>query len=321
MTLQRPTAKVTVDGQTLSLPEGAIAGLRVDLGLGPAHDRAVLALWAGSDLAGAAPGASVAIALGFGDDHTDVFSGAVEAVDAVPGGVVIEALAATAELSYARVAQAYVQQTIADIVRDLVSQGGGAEGEIDAPSTLYAYHVDERRPVWTHLVDLARLASCDLSSDASGAVCFRAPRTGATDRQLRHGAELLAWRIGARRTLPDPIPVAPHGAASEAGASGWHLVLRTPDGDSPSGPSLVHAAVRDRDLAQALDDGRRAARDRAAAGGELVITGDPGLRPGSLVSVTDVPTGDPDDQRVLAVTHIVDATRGFVTTLRTEAAA
>jgi hypothetical protein len=320
VTIGRPTATVTVDGDARSIPEAGLAALRVELGLGPAHDRAVLAVWGQSDFAGTAPGATVAIALGFGDDQTDVFTGAVEAVDAVPGGVLIEALSATVELSRVRVAQAYVQQTVADIVNDLVDKGGGTAGSVDGSSTLSAYHVDERRPVWDHLVALARLTSSELAGDADGAVVFRAPRTGATDRTLRHGAELLAWRIGARRAAPDPIPVLPYGAASEAGTEGWHLVLRTPDGDSPSGPSLVHAAVRDRDLATALDDGRRAARDRGTSGGEVVITGDAGLRPGDLVTLSDLPTGDPPDLRVLAVSHVIDGTRGFVTILRTEAA-
>jgi len=320
VSLRRPTATVTVDGTARSIAEAGLAALRVDLALAPAHDRADLALWGGSDFADVAPGATVAIAIGFGDDQQDVFTGAVEAVEAVPGGVLVEALSATADLSRARVAQAYLQQTIGDIVGDLVDQAGGAAGEVDAPAKLLAYHVDTHRPVWDHLVELARLASCELSGDASGAVCFRARRTGTTDKTLRYGAELLAWRVGARRAASDPIPVVPYGAGSEAGADGWHLVLRTPDGDSPSGPSLVLAAVRDRDLASSLDEGRRAARDRAAVAGELVVTGDASLRPGALVSVSDLPGGDPGDLRLLAVSHVVDGAQGFVTRLRAEAA-
>jgi phage protein D len=321
VSIGRPTATLTVDGRARSMPEAAVAALRVDLALGACHDRATLSLWSRSDFADVEPGATVAIALGFGDQRTDVFTGAAEVVDAVPGGVVIEALSTTAELSRVRVAQAYLQQSVGDIVRDLVGKGGGTVGEVDAPRQLPAYHVDERRPVWQHLVDLARLASCELCGDARGAVCCRAPRRGAADRRLRHGAELLGWRLGDHRALPDPIPVVPYGAASENGSAAWHLVLRTPDGESPSGPSVVQAAVRDRDLAQALDTGRRAARDRAAGGGEVIITGDAGLRPGALVTVADLPDRDPRDLRVLAVSHVMDGAQGFVTTLRTEAAA
>jgi hypothetical protein len=319
VSIRRPTATVTIDGQARTLPEAALAAVRIDLAFG-AHDRALLASWSDGDFASVAPGDTVEIALGFGDDQEDVLSGAVEAVDALAGGIVIEVLSATSELSRARVAQGYVDQTIADIVKDLIDKAGGRAGDVDASTQLAAYHVDERRNVWSHLVDLARLAGCDLGCAADGAVNFQPPRQGGSDRTLRHGAELLRWRVGQRRALPDPLPVVPYGAASEAGKDGWHLLLRTPDGDPPSAASMIHAAVRDRDLAQSLSDARTRARDRAATGGEVLITGDAGLRPGAVVTLEDLPSGELGDLRVLAVSHLIDARHGFVTTLRTEAA-
>jgi hypothetical protein len=320
MSAPRPAAKITLEGVARSMPEAAVASLRVELALAGAHDRVDLALWPGSDFASAAPGDKLSVALGFGDALQDVFAGVVEAVDAVPGGVLLEALSTSSELSRARVAQAYLAQTVAEVVRDLIDRAGATAGTIDAPAKLAVYHVDERRSIWSHLCDLAALSGCDLTSDAQGAVCFAPPRRGAADRRLRYGAELHSWRVGARRALPEPLPVLPHGAASENGREAWHQVLRFPDGESPSGASLVHALVRDRDLARTVAAARNDACTRAAVGGELAIAGDAGLRPGALLELADLPGGDPGPLRVLAVTHLFDAANSFRSTLRTEAA-
>jgi hypothetical protein len=319
VSLRRPAARITVDRQGLSLAEAAVAALSVDLGFGPAHDRALLALWSGSRIAGVAPGDEVALALGYGDELVDVLTGAVEAVDATAAGVLVEVISKTIALSRARVAQAYVQQSVADIVRDLVAKAGGEAAELDADAKLGAYHVDERRPVWSHLVDLARLASRELAGDADGKVSIRQARRGLADKRLRRGAELVAWQLGRRAAPPDPVPVLPYGAASEVGADAWHLVLRQPDGEQPSGPSVIHPAVRDRDLAGALDRGRAAARDRRAVAGDAQITGDAELRPGALIELTDA--GELPTLRATAVRHVIDARGGFLTTLALEAAA
>jgi phage protein D len=321
VSLRRPAAKITVDGQARSIPEAAVAALCVDLGLGAAHDRAMIALWPKSHLADAAPGAELSLQLGYGDELSDVFTGVIETVDVAPAGVLIEALSKTAALSRTRVAQAYLQQSVADIVRDLVQKAGADTGQVDADAQLHVYHADERRPVWQHLLELARLASCDLYGDADGKVCVTPPRTGDADKRLRFGAELVTWQVGRRIELPDPEPVVPYGAASEAGSDGWHLVLREPDGAQPSGPSLVDPAVRERDLAKARDRGRKSARDRKRAGGEAQVTGDADLRPGSLIELADVPGADLGTLRATSIRHVVDAARGFLTVIAAEVAA
>ena len=140
---------------------------------------------------------------------------------------------------------------------------------MQAPLRLAAYHVDERRTVWDHLQDLARLAGCETSADDQGRLRFR-PLPGATGggglgglgagvpaeaanvasgllgrgstKRLRHGAELVAWRA---QVGPEPgaVPdVVPNGNSSGQGLGSWHVVLKEPDGGAPSGLVLVPAA-------------------------------------------------------------------------------
>ena len=101
MSLRRPAAAVTVDGHRLTAAQAALTTITVDVGVGAAHDRAVLCLGAASPLAATAVGATVAVALGYGDDVTDVFTGSVIARDLRPWGTVVEALAETVKLSRA----------------------------------------------------------------------------------------------------------------------------------------------------------------------------------------------------------------------------
>lgn len=320
MTLPRPTVRLTIDGAARSAPEAALGAVQVDLGLAGTHDRVLVTLSRQSPFADAEVGASFALALGYGDDLTDVITGTVVAVETVAGGLVVEALAATSALSEAYVGQPYVRQSIADIVSDLISQAGASAGEIEAPLVLHAYHVDERRAVWSHLIELARLGSCDLGADATGAVVFRPVRQGTSDHRLRHGAELLAWSIDRRAPGPAAIAVVPYGAASESGNDAWRLVLREPDGSPPTAPTAVHAALRDRDGAKALADGLGKRRDRRKVGGHLLVVGDAAVRAGDLVEVSDLPEGDPGLLRAVAVRHLLDAEAGFVSRIQVEAA-
>ena len=315
MSLRRPTATVTIDGRALTAPEAALVQLRVELGLGSAHDRCVLRLQPLSPFANVSTGAEVAVAVGYGDDPLDVFTGTVLSVERSATGIAIEAIAASYALSLTRVAQAYVGQTAADVANDLLSQAGVTVGEVEAPLALAAFHVDERRPAWSHLQRLARLAGAEIASAADGAVSLRPPKSGAAEHTLRHGAELLAW---SRLACADGSPaceVVPFGAASEEGAAKWHLLLKEPDGGAPSAPTVVPGAIRDRDAAKAHAEALTAAVARRTLAGTVLATGDAEIRPGAIVELSGLPTGGDGDARVLAVVHHLDG-GGFLTALR-----
>ncbi len=59
---------------------------------------------------------------------------------------------------------------------------------------------------------------------------------------------------------------------------------------------------------------------RAKVRGQFRIVGRPSVRPGDLVAVTDLPSGDPGTLRVRSVEHVLDVRQGFVTTLEVEGA-
>jgi phage protein D len=322
MSIGQPTLIVTAQGRSFSGPQAALAALRVELGLGGAHDAFTALLTPQSPLAELDAGTEVDLAVGYGDSTEAVLTGEVTRLERLTSGLRVEVLAATCVLSRKRAAQAYLGQTVADIVHDLLATAEVRAGEIQASLKLASYHVEERRTLWSHLLDLARLACCDLSAAADGSLQFRPARSGPTaDHTLRHGADLIAWSVGPRAAAAAPAAIVPYGAASEAGAEKWHLLLREPDGGSPTGYTRVIETLRDRDGTRALEEGLRRSALRATQGGRLALVGNAALRPGEVIALSGVSGGVDGLLRILSVTHSLSAAGGFRTMLEVEGVA
>ena len=125
MTLPRPDARLALaSGTALSLAEGAVARLQVELSLGEAHDSVLAWLWPDSKLAEAVVGDSLAVALGTGDgDPEAVLATEVTGVDVLPGGTLVTALAPTHRLGRTYVGRSWRSTTLGQVVRDLLSEG------------------------------------------------------------------------------------------------------------------------------------------------------------------------------------------------------
>ncbi len=315
MALHRPRAVIEIDGKSLTSAEAALARAHVTLSLSGSHDRTELIFWPSSKFAQTTPGSTLKIALGDTDSEEDVWSGEVAEVSGGSDGFIISGLAGTVALSRARIARTYVDQSVSDIARDLAADVD--IDEVAGDTKLSAYTVDDRRSVWSHLIELGRLVGAEPSSNASGALRFVTPRTGTADVKLRYGADILSWSSGSGSATPVPAVVA-YGAASEAGAEQWHWILREPSGGSAATGTIASVgALRTKDAADAM---AQSLADRAARGkvhGELHILGRPEIRAGDLIEASDLPTGDPGILRVRVVDHLMDS-RGFITTLSVE---
>jgi hypothetical protein len=320
VSLRRPGAALTLDGDRLTAAEAPLTALNVELGVGTAHDRFRAAFGAISRFSDVAAGASAVVELGYDDSLETVLTGTVTGVERRPWGFVVEGLAASFALSRTRIGRSYVSQSAGDIVSDLVSAAQGTPGEVSSSLSLSAYHADERRSVWSHLCTLAHLAGCELSAGGDGSVNFRPPKSGSPDHSFRHGAELVAWDVGPRDTAATDISVVPFGAASEEGSDKWHVLLREPDGGAPSDETLVPGALRDRDSAQTYEQALKDARTRRGTGGEVLVGGDAGVRAGDVLTLDDVP-GSSDPLRVTAATHRLGGGAGFFTLMRVEGVA
>jgi len=315
VSIGRPTATVTIEGQDLSLAESATAALFVVATTTTAHDRATLTLGPGSPALDIAPDARVEVSLGI-DDVDLVFTGTVARVAHEPWGTEVQALASSAALDDVRIGRAYLSRTVGDIATDLLGAAGVGVGAVDSGPTLPVFYVDESRSAWRHLCKLAALVLAEVTSSPNGDVNLRPPRTGAPDHTVRAGAELLSWAVGRRHGLVAARTVGPFSAASEQGNEAWSLLHHDPGG---SGPHHVHPLLRDRDIAQAVDGATDASRSRSGNEGWATVTGDQSIRPGHLIELASVDRAAAT-YRVVTARHEIDL-GGYRTTLRLEGAA
>ena len=109
MSLRAPGAQITLAGRALSGPQAGVTSLRVELGIGSAHDAFAVNVWPGSRALSAVPGDAAEIALGYDDSSATVLTGIVTAVRRTAGGGTLEGLAATASLSGVRLARSFVR--------------------------------------------------------------------------------------------------------------------------------------------------------------------------------------------------------------------
>jgi phage protein D len=320
MSIRRPVIELTAGGAALSGPEAAAVRVQCDLKVGSAMDYALIACTPQTPLVDVSVGDDFTIGLGYEDDQpATVLSGKVSAIDYNPRMVAIEVEAATCALARYYHAGSYVQQTIGDIVSDLVAQAGLTAGTIEASQSLAAYHVDERRAVWSHIVDLSNIADLSLTTSAEGALEMREPKSGPVTSTLRYGAELLLWQAGPRLTEEIALQAAPYGAGSEEGSAKWHILLKDPTGGSPDAPTIVLPAARDRETADAFSQARQSRKARRGLYGRAIVTGIPTLRAGDVVEMVDLPTGGDLTFRCRSVCHEIAPDVGFATHLQLEA--
>ena len=339
MTIRTPTAVIVADGTELTAAQAGLIQLIVDIGQGAAHDRARLALGRASPIAGIGPGSEVEVQLGYEDAPEVVLTGDVDEVSQREWGTVVEVMARPARMTKVRIGRSYVETAAADIVTDLLGEADVDEGEIDTGPTLAAFHVDERNHAWAHLYRLSRLASSELSTAADGSLNFLlAPGAdtgigglagavaGAAASLLglgggrRFGAEIHEMAINTAAPIPVGRSVAPFGAASELGSSSWHVLVKEPAGSAPVGDVLIPAALRDRDAAAQLQNSMTEANVRAETAAWLTLTGDPSLRAGDTLQLSDLPDGSDPSVRVTRLSHRFSRDAGFVTRLQAEGA-
>lgn len=329
MSIAKPNASITLNGDIYSAAEAGLVRARVDLGFNT-HDRVHLVFWPQSALAGAAPGDELSLSLsletgdgglltavpgglGGGGGSDTLWTGTVQSTQSGANFFSLDGLASTSALSDSRRSQTWEDMSVGDIVSDLA---GELSTEVEADLKLASFSIDNTRSVWSCLYELAQLAGAELSCAADGGVRFilSSKETGSTE--LRYGVDLIEWKLSRNATFT-AVGAAEHGAASSAGGDKWHWLAHDPVG-AGGDPARVPAAFRTRDAATAYSDAASARATRAQVSGDVWLGGRPELRPGSWVELKDLPQGDSGPLRVKAVTHQLDGVHGLITALHVE---
>ncbi len=340
MTLARPSAVVTLDGKRLTSAEGAITRVRVRLGVGPKHDAVDIFCWPSSKLKDAALGAKATVALGTVGSEKDVWAGEISGIRLTPDGVALDALATSIALSRTYLSQLFISVSVSEIVKQLASKAGVDVDSATGDTSLPSYAVDDRRSLWAHVNDLARLIGADVTVTEAGKLKFVASTGGSTGGALggltnavsnivsnalgggagglRYGANVLDWRV-TTRSIPDAPTVQPFGAASEEGSEKWHWIRAVTDSEKQV--QQIVAVARTQDDATAFSDALTIRAKRAPRRAAVAVVGDATLRPGQKTQISGIRGDGGGDLRIVAVEHLLDNDAGFVSRLTVEVTA
>jgi hypothetical protein len=285
-TVHRPVLVVAVDGNADTLA-GAVLAVDVALAVAPAVNRCTVTVAAAAPAV--APGAAVTVTIDAGDGAAvSTVSGVAAAANAgARGTVVLDIADASHVLAALRMARSYEQQSAGDILRDLCATAGVDTADVADGNQYPFVALDDRRPAWRHVAQLAAHAGLLVGVDGEGAVWQAAPAPDDVAVAAAYGRDALS--LVTRTAQPRAVPgVVGQGAAGSHGADAWPWLVRDPAevrvaGD---GPVRFDGALRTPEAVQAA---AQAAAARAHAGFVVVVPLAPAARPGSGVEVDAVP--------------------------------
>lgn len=304
-----PWADHVVEIEIVQAPAPSVATCRVVLGPGSAAPSVAL-------------GDELEVQLGYTDQLTPVFSGAITRVAEAPrGGLELVLAAPSRLLASLRQSAAFEQQSLGDLARQWCSDAGATPGTIDSGPSYSFVAIDDRRSAWEWLGVLARAAGLYAFTGADGKVhCTTPPATPL--RALHYGADLLRLALSERAALMGEVRVTGEGAAGSQGADAWSWLLK--DAAPVQGSAGSGAPKR------LFQDG--ALRSQAAVGGaasgiqaralsfctevRVTLPGSPDLGVGACFELADCPAGRGDGSYVaLRSQHRFEKGRGFTTLL------
>jgi hypothetical protein len=291
MTDLGPGCTVTLGDQQWT---SQVLALDVLLAAAPLAGSASVRLPALSPVA-AEPGDPAIIELDNGEAAATVFTGTVTAVRRELAGTTVSAVDAAGMLARYRPSTTYEKVNAATVIRNLAGDVGVNIGDLDDGVALTWYAADPLRTALDHVARLAAWSGALARVDADGRLV--ATSVGATQAEvaLRYGREVLALERTHRAREIEGFTVA---GESGAGSADVPEALRPASdffgGNRPDGPDAGHRwsfepALR---TTEAAGTASAAAMWRYTAGrqlGTLTAFLQPGLRPGGVIEIQDLP--------------------------------
>jgi hypothetical protein len=291
MTL-RPAISVRLGGQRF---EAHAAEVRVSLGLLPAVDEARLRLPSGLEIE-ASPGDEAELTLDGGEGAQVVLTGTLSGRASGFEGHRLTLAGAGHRLARLRPATTYQAQPVAAIVADLADQAEVSSGRIEATTELVTFAAHAASGAHEHVARLAEISGGLARFGADGALEVLSWPSGTPERRLRYGRELVRYAAGPRSIGATVVVRVGSGSATAARAPDALLptVEALPEGAPEAGPDTIRVSTPFLRTPTAARDATDAATRRRAAQGTTVRASallQPGLRPGAVVDVADLPAG------------------------------
>jgi phage protein D len=251
---------------------------------------------------------------------TLVFTGGVASVEPGLISTSVLAISPAQKLLEHRVDETFLNMTAGDIARKLAEDAGLTVTRADPGTTFPAYVVDGRRPVYTHLRDLADLCGFVVLVNENGELVFRPIDQPAAIHVFEFAKHIVELEV--QRGDPEAASVDVRGESpgTSRGEESWAWLTKDSSGARGTAGSgapvkLVERPVlRTADATQRAADAAFASLTSRATRGRLRTFGRPEIRLGDSIRVKGVPDDRLNgDFHVRAVRHSIDKRTGFRT--------
>ncbi len=194
----------------------------------------------------------ITIELGYEDSMKKVFTGAVDTVEPSVSGVVINGFSVAAPLTRIKTHQVYEKQTAGAIVKDLADKASLSIKTVEDGISFPMYVVDDTKPIYSHMRELAGLCGFDLFMTPDGEVVFKKYQKKKAVA-FTYGVDIIDVTARALTPLATSVKVFEESPSSFKGADTAHwLSKKVIGGVSGSGDQvyvICNPAIRDKDTA------------------------------------------------------------------------
>jgi hypothetical protein len=227
---------------------------------------------------------------------------------------------AGAELARLRPGATYEKQNAQEVIRALAGEASVAVDGLDIDLPLASYTAHQGRTAAELVSSLARLGGCLASVNSSGQLSVAAWPEGQPEQALKYGREILEYDL---REVPGPAARHLMIGQGTAGSTSSPDALRPslthlPEDAPPPGASAIWTAVGALRVPAAAATASAGANAVAGSYAKQVRARSfllPGLRPGMVIQVQDLPDGlSGGPWIVLRVRHQLRPHQGGVTT-------
>jgi hypothetical protein len=265
-------------------------------------------------------GAPIEISLAVGDQSARVMTAEVDGLGSSLERTTLVGRSALQKLAATRLNAVYQNQSTGQIVRDAASQAGVQVGQVAAGTTWPYLVIDETRPLFRHLRDLARREDCDLFVDDRDRLTLAHFDKTAPDHTFHYGIDLLALELRRDEPALERTRVYGDSPASSEGTTAWPWLIKDPAplggaaGEGLRVGAWRDGAVRTKDAADRLATARLGAAKDGSSSGRLVLPGAPSVAVGDAIEIRSAPQPELNGLfKVTAVRHLLAKDAGYVT--------
>jgi len=266
------------------------------------------------------PGDQITIELTSGDAIDKVMTAEVESINSSFGETKIAGRTGMQKLANAWLNQVYENQSVNQIVSDLVGQAGVNTDQIETGSTYPYFVVHESKNLLKHLRELAMREGMDVYFDTDNKLTMNKFNKSSADHIFRFGKEILDLKLVNHRMPFVHVRADGESPSSNQGPDTWHWIakdissFRGEAGNGAKKLAIQDGAVRTKDAADSLASSKLGAIKNTSTWGCLKILGNPKVKLADGIEFKDIPKPELNGLfKVASVRHVLNKNEGYLT--------